>query len=162
MHLAAAVETKQGQSKNRPCIVLAGGREPVHWEAYPHHTYLHSAGALPCCDDGGCWRSRVVALGDGGEYDRSLCEWPVYISSRRVVPKCQDMISSSDVIAAIERYSQYSQWPTTARSAHRRNDLRARYANRRRPASMPLMQGDHPAKVNADVPRSLQEGSVTE
>lgn len=33
MHLAAAVETKLGRPRVRPCVVVAGGREPKHWEA---------------------------------------------------------------------------------------------------------------------------------
>ena len=33
MHLAAAVATKRGRPPNRPCVVVAGGREPAHWEA---------------------------------------------------------------------------------------------------------------------------------
>ena len=77
MHLAAAVETKPGRSQNRPCVVIAGGREPSHWEAYPHHQYLHTNGCLPCCDNGGCWKSRTVPLGDGKEQDNSLCLYPV-------------------------------------------------------------------------------------
>src|SRR5439155_26233650 len=40
MHLASAVETKPGSPPNRPCIVIAGGREPWNWEAYPHHQFL--------------------------------------------------------------------------------------------------------------------------
>ena len=40
MHLAAAVEVKGGTPKNRPCVVIAGGREPSQWEAYPHHQYI--------------------------------------------------------------------------------------------------------------------------
>jgi hypothetical protein len=35
MHLAAAVETPDGRRGARPCVVLAGGREPPHWEAVP-------------------------------------------------------------------------------------------------------------------------------
>ncbi|MGH7967357.1 MAG: glycosyltransferase family 9 protein, partial [Limisphaerales bacterium] len=31
MHLAAAVERKGVQRDPRPCVVVAGGREPVHW-----------------------------------------------------------------------------------------------------------------------------------
>ena len=42
MHLAAAVPVKPGMPKNRPCVVVAGGREPSQWEAYPHHQYLHT------------------------------------------------------------------------------------------------------------------------
>jgi len=33
MHLAAAVETKPGMPQNRPCVVVAGGREPERWLA---------------------------------------------------------------------------------------------------------------------------------
>jgi ADP-heptose:LPS heptosyltransferase len=31
MHLAAAVPMKPGALRNRPCVVVAGGREPPHW-----------------------------------------------------------------------------------------------------------------------------------
>jgi len=107
MHLAAAVETKFGRSKNRPCVVVAGGREPAQWEAYPHHQYLHTNGALPCCDDGGCWQSRTIAIGDGKEQDNSLCYYPVRTSSGFIQPKCLDIITADDVIMAIERYLKY-------------------------------------------------------
>jgi ADP-heptose:LPS heptosyltransferase len=106
MHLAAAVETKSGRPKNRPCVVIAGGREHSHWEAYPYHQYLHTMGMLPCCHEGGCWKSRVVPLGDGDDKDKSLCIYPVESStgSGFTIPKCLDMISSQDVIRAIEGY----------------------------------------------------------
>src|SRR6202012_5053490 len=64
MHLAAAVETPSGRPKNRPCVVIAGGREPMQWEAYPHHQYISTNGALWCCDNGGCWKSRCQPVGD--------------------------------------------------------------------------------------------------
>src|SRR4051812_7072076 len=35
MHLAAAVPTRPGGPGLRPCVVVAGGREPPHWEMYP-------------------------------------------------------------------------------------------------------------------------------
>ena len=75
MHLAAAVETKPGMPANRPCVVVAGGREPAQWEAYPHHQYIHTNGALRCCENGGCWKSRTIPLGDGDAKDfaESLC-----------------------------------------------------------------------------------------
>lgn len=87
MHLAAAVPTKSGDL--RPCVVVAGGREPSQWEAYPGHRYLDTIGALPCCANGGCWKSRVVPLGDGDEKDKSLCEYPValYHSSHELPSK---------------------------------------------------------------------------
>jgi len=101
MHLAAAVEVKGGRPQNRPCVVVAGGREPSQWEAYPHHQYLHTNGALLCCDNGGCWKSRVKPLGDGDEADKSLCVDPV-----GRLPRCMDMITAEDVIRRIELYFQ--------------------------------------------------------
>jgi ADP-heptose:LPS heptosyltransferase len=111
MHLAAAVETKSGRPKNRPCVVIAGGREPSHWEAYPHHQYLHTNGALPCCDNGGCWKSRVEPLGDGDEKDASLCLRPVTLASGRKLPECLDMITADDVIRAVETYLKFESEP---------------------------------------------------
>jgi ADP-heptose:LPS heptosyltransferase len=110
MHLAAAVETKPGRAQNRPCVVVAGGREPSQWEAYPHHAYLHTNGCLPCCDNGGCWKSRVLPLGDGEPQDESLCLYPVRSVSGAVIPRCLDMISAEDVIAAIERYLKFDSY----------------------------------------------------
>ena len=102
MHLAAAVETPAGSPHGRPCVVIAGGREPPHFTAYPHHQYIHRVGALPCCDQGGCWKSRTVALGDGDEKDHpdQLC---VNVVDRRL-PRCMDMISAREVIERIELY----------------------------------------------------------
>jgi ADP-heptose:LPS heptosyltransferase len=105
MHLAAAVDTKPGGPRNRPCVVVAGGREPPHWEAYPHHQFIHTVGALPCCDNGGCWKSRTTPLGDGASGDRSenLC---VDVRGGLTVPlpACMDMITAGDVIRRIELY----------------------------------------------------------
>ena len=107
MHLAAAVETKPGRPMNRPCIAVAGGREPSQWEAYPHHQYLHTNGCLPCCDNGGCWRSRITPLGDSDENDNSLCELPVLLPSGRRLPRCLDLITAENVIEAVERCLEY-------------------------------------------------------
>ena len=139
MHLAAAVEVPGEMEngiwkmpKNRPCVVVAGGREPAQWEAYPHHQYLHTNGALRCCDNGGCWKSRVVPLGDGDAKDEAenLCvdvvhQWDPALSFTRTatgpgpahaavdapwreltdfLPHCMDMISEEDVIRRIELY----------------------------------------------------------
>jgi ADP-heptose:LPS heptosyltransferase len=115
MHLAAAVESRPGRPKNRPCVVLAGGREPAHWEAYPHHVFLHTHSCLPCCSDGGCWKSRVVPLGDGhNERDNSLCALPVWQESGRVLPRCMDMITANHVIEAVERYREFDRFASGA------------------------------------------------
>jgi hypothetical protein len=107
MHAAAAVPTRPGRAMNRACVVVAGGREPPQWEAYPHHQYLHVNGALPCCDNGGCWKSRTVPSGDGDAKDESLCEFPVRLRPGTTVPKCLDMIGERDVIRAVERYLEF-------------------------------------------------------
>ena len=104
MHLAAAVEMKPGGLAHRPCVVVAGGREPAQWEAYPHHQFVSTNGALDCCLHGGCWKSRCQTVGDGDEKDKSLCLNPVIISLKLQIPKCMSMISAEDVIRRIELY----------------------------------------------------------
>jgi ADP-heptose:LPS heptosyltransferase len=103
MHLAAAVECRPGRSKSRPCVVVAGGRESPAWEAYPAHQFIHTVGALPCCAEGGCWRSRIARLRDGHGMDEAkhLC--------RDVVdglPRCMSMITPEVVIERINFYLQ--------------------------------------------------------
>lgn len=103
MHLAAAVETKPGRPPLRPSVVVAGGREPPHWEAYPGHQFLHTVGLLPCCATGGCWKSRCQPIGDGDEKDRhNLCERPVQVTSDLQIPFCMEAITPADVIRRIE------------------------------------------------------------
>ena len=140
MHLAAAVPVReegvrrQGSGvRNRPCVVVAGGREPAQWEAYPHHQYIHTNGALRCCDNGGCWKARVVPLGDGDAKDASLCvdvvelatgrrkrgdewmvmgEWSAASPSTNHsspfttthLPRCLDLITSEKVSQSVQLY----------------------------------------------------------
>jgi hypothetical protein len=105
MHLAAAVETPSGDRGTRPCVVIAGGREPAHWEAYPNHQYLSTNGALACCRNGGCWKSRCQLVGDGDAKDRQeLCRQPVQVTPELRIPRCLDMITPADVIRRIELY----------------------------------------------------------
>jgi ADP-heptose:LPS heptosyltransferase len=101
MHLAAAVEMKTAVPKNRPAVIIAGGREPPHWEAYPHHQFIHTVGQLACCDNGGCWKSRTVPLGDGDEKDRpeNLC-----VDVVGGLPRCMDMATVDDVVHRLEGY----------------------------------------------------------
>ncbi|HEY4416734.1 MAG TPA: glycosyltransferase family 9 protein [Verrucomicrobiae bacterium] len=101
MHLAAAVESKAGEPAIRPCVVVAGGREPAHWEQYPGHQFLHTIGALSCCQDKGCWRGRVEPLRDGDHRDQkpSLCANVV-----QGLPRCLDMISAEEVVQKIAGY----------------------------------------------------------
>ena len=101
MHLAAAVPLKDQRTGGRPCVVIAGGREPPHWEAYPHHQFIHTVGSLWCCSKGGCWKTRVRPMGDGHENDvsRSFC-----VDIVGELPRCMDMITPSMVIDRIELY----------------------------------------------------------
>jgi ADP-heptose:LPS heptosyltransferase len=97
MHLAAAVPLPSWQKRPRPCVVVAGGREPRTWYGYPNgHRILETVGSLSCCRDGGCWHSTVTPiLNDGKE---RLCE--------RVVnghPKCMVSIRAESIILEIER-----------------------------------------------------------
>jgi ADP-heptose:LPS heptosyltransferase len=125
MHLASAVETKPGRPKRRPCVVVAGGREPSQWEAYPHHQYLHTIGCLPCCQGGGCWKSRVEPLGDGDAKDAELCTDPVTLASGRKLPRCLDLISANQVIDAIERYLAFGGECNVLTEANARQEFEA-------------------------------------
>jgi hypothetical protein len=123
MHLSAATECKNG-ALNRPTVVVAGGREPAHWEAYPHHRYLSNNGALTCCADGGCWKSRCTLVHDGDKKDKtSVCIFPIETGQHIIfnstnvdtkekttrestmrIARCLDMIKPRHVIEAIESY----------------------------------------------------------
>lgn len=109
MHLAAAVPVRKDKCYDRltrPCVVIAGSREPAAWEAYTSHAYLHTCGMMSCGGDAGCgcWKSRVVAVGDKDDKDDSLCEQPVMTENGIVIPQCMKMITVSNVIEAVQRY----------------------------------------------------------
>jgi len=101
MHLAAAVETRPGGPRSRGCVVIAGGREPPHWEAYPQHQFVHTVGVLDCCATGGCWKSRTVPLNDNDEKDlpEHLC-----VDVVRDLPRCMDLITVDDIVRRIRLY----------------------------------------------------------
>lgn len=130
MVLAAGVPMKKTPPLNRACVVLSGGREPVQWQMYPNHQFLHTCGTMTCCDNGGCWKSRVVPIGDGDEKDRSnLCLSPVKVDGQDIA-SCMARITVDDVVRAIKRYYekpmaalQYDLW--IGRTTVHRN-----YANR--------------------------------
>jgi hypothetical protein len=104
MHLAAALPQKPGKPRNKPCVVTAGGREPCTFTRYTHHGYLHSNGYLPCCDNGGCWKSRIEALGDGDYKDGELCVDTVDYNDRKVQRCMKDFVTPNMVIGEIEKY----------------------------------------------------------
>lgn len=94
-HIAAAFE--------KPYVCISGGREPTTWvSSYPFQHTISSVGSLPCCKHGACWKSRVVALNDGDEKDKSLCERPIFCHGQWV-PKCLVKIKPEEVISIIDR-----------------------------------------------------------
>jgi ADP-heptose:LPS heptosyltransferase len=112
MHIAAAF--------NKPCVVIAGGREPWWWEAYNNenrlfnmrvgdprwqipandtyveHRYLHTQDQLPCCKGKGCWKSKLT----GGS---SKCKNIVTVGKQQL-PKCLEMITPDMVIDSVFGY----------------------------------------------------------
>ncbi|MDB5358562.1 MAG: ADP-heptose:LPS heptosyltransferase-like protein [Phycisphaerales bacterium] len=104
MHLAAGVPPRPGAGSLKPCVVIAGGREPPHWEMYLNHQFLHTVGALPCCATGGCWKSRCQPLGDGDPKDADLCAQPVRVSHQLHIARCMELVTPQRVIDAVELY----------------------------------------------------------
>jgi len=112
MHLASAIPSNK--MKNRACVVIAGGREPVQWEMYPWHKFLHSVGTMNCCAHGGCWKSRCQQVNDNDKKDfkRNICKFPVEIITGMDdckynplhIPKCMYDIKPSNVIHAVESW----------------------------------------------------------
>jgi len=112
MHVAACFD--------KPCVVLAGGREEPWWEAYTNaynafgpqcdpvkveHRFLHTVGLLSCCEAKGCWKKRVVPLDPADTLKNAdkLCKMPVQHNDQ-AVGQCMDMISVDHVVEAIMSY----------------------------------------------------------
>jgi len=118
MHMAAAF--------NKPCVVVAGGREPPWWEAYTRanrdatlrhfdpdyprlgtqaddmieHRFLDTIGRLDCCKRRGCWRSKVL---DGEPRER--CPHLHDDGDGQIYPECLSLIEPEDVAEAITSYA---------------------------------------------------------
>lgn len=103
MHVAAAFE--------KPCVVLAGGREEVWWESYTNegqfptsepvrvpHTFLHTIGKLDCCLTNGCWKQTVT----GGPEDKRCTN--VVRKLYQPQAACQDLIDVEQVVNAVVAY----------------------------------------------------------
>ena len=97
MHLAAAVPVPAGKGL-RPCVVVAGGREPPHMIQYPGHTILHSVGKLPCSAFGSCWKDHVPP-----RRTREDCHAPTVVAGHHV-STCMSRITPEEVVRAIESY----------------------------------------------------------
>ena len=71
-------------------VVVAGGKEGVRWQMFPHGRYLHTNGALPCCAWDGCW----LGGARGQCKDRTAAG----------VPRCFDLITPTMIVDAVEMY----------------------------------------------------------
>jgi len=135
MVLAASVPMKLPFPKQRACVVLSGGREPVQWQCWPDQQFIHTCGTMDCCDYGGCWKSRVVPLGDGDEKDKNnLCVHPVKVGDQWL-GQCMANISVRDVTRAIERYYEangvfkYGNWKTVETAYKNRDAVKVNTYN---------------------------------
>lgn len=108
MHVAAAFQ--------KPCVVIAGGREPYWWEQYADlgerhfgkdcgpiripHRFLHTVGRLDCCLNTGCWKTQVQAKPVG----LRDCVLPEIVNDSLVLPKCLQEITPTMVAQAVGSY----------------------------------------------------------
>ena len=82
MHLSGALE--------KPCIVVAGAREPVSFTRYVGHQYLATDGCLPCALKA-CWHCDINA-----------CKHLIGNN----IPQCVDIITPEDLTIALNKYYQ--------------------------------------------------------
>jgi ADP-heptose:LPS heptosyltransferase len=89
MHLAAAF--------NKPCVVIAGAREPVWFTRYPGQRYMASDGCLPCTvknndEPTACWFCKLERCSRKDDY------------YGQDIPHCVSIFSAGDVANEIKRY----------------------------------------------------------
>lgn len=116
MHIAACFD--------KPCVVIAGGREEPWWESYTNaypgafgagcrpvkveHYFLHTMGSLDCCAERGCWRPRTVPITkeDTPPKGRSrLCLYPEKdAAGTHPVPRCMNLITVDQVVDGVLWY----------------------------------------------------------
>lgn len=120
MHAAAIMQ--------KPCVVIAGGREEPAFEAYDHklsgfgptcepikipHRFLHTMGKLPCCMEKGCWKFSVTKLHEKDRFHpERMCVLPVLSGEKQYAAKCMTMIEPKDVGMAVLSYYADETIPT--------------------------------------------------
>lgn len=105
MHIAAALTRELPQTK--PCIVLAGGREPPTMIQYPGQKVLSTLGDFKCCAKQGCWKNRVLPLKvniSDEKLNKTLCELPFEVEPERHYASCMASITPEKVLQEIEDY----------------------------------------------------------
>lgn len=129
MHIAAVFD--------KPCVVVAGGREEPWWEAYVNgyfptsfgescnpvlveHKFLHTVGMLDCGIGNltkGCWKDRTVPV-DHTDHTNThrkhqLCRKPVR-NSVPPVPACMQLIEVDHVVESVMEYYENGVLPPIA------------------------------------------------
>jgi ADP-heptose:LPS heptosyltransferase/glycosyltransferase involved in cell wall biosynthesis len=79
---------------NKPCVVIAGAREPVSFTRYAGHAYLSNDGMLPCAVTA-CWHCSIDACTNLVIREDT---------AEKKIPKCADIIESEDISRAIRGY----------------------------------------------------------
>lgn len=90
-----------GAAFRKPCVIVAGAREPWRWEAYPNQRYVGMNGLLPCSPAGnGCWKCYLPSqLAEGDSGNGKVC---TNLDNGRA--RCMTMITPEMVVAEIMRY----------------------------------------------------------
>lgn len=115
MHMAAALD--------RPCVVVAGGREDWYWESYERrnkglgpnheslvmpHRFLHTIGLLDCCQAHGCWKSFV---NDGAKHMPENVCGKQKLCGKQWLPLCMHLIQPKHVLDAVMSYYEDKSLP---------------------------------------------------
>lgn len=109
-HLAASTPVRPFERNGRPrpparaAVIVGGAIEPYQWFAYEGQQVLHNNGMLPCCEMGGCGKSRCESRRHIEPHPEQLCTMPVQIGRETVIPKCLDMITTKMVIDRMKFY----------------------------------------------------------
>jgi len=85
MHLSGALD--------KPCIVVAGGREPVSFTRYPGHRYLSTDGCLPCSITA-CWHCAI----------ETCHNFVIDNVTGQKVPQCVNIIQPEELTHALNQY----------------------------------------------------------
>lgn len=107
------------QAFERPCVVIAGGRESYTWIAYTPdnpawgplvrhinipHRVLSAVGKLDCCRQVGCWACQVIPPHQDSPFPEGyLCTRPTQ-DDKQHLPECMASITTDEVVAAIHSY----------------------------------------------------------
>lgn len=108
---------------DKPCVVIAGGREEWWWEAYTNngqwpascspvrvpHRFLHTMGLFDCNGNlnKGCWKDRAVPV-EPSDYSvprnkQRLCLQPTTVGNQGL-PACMALIQPEHVVGAVLSY----------------------------------------------------------